>query len=214
MITRVIISTFILSFLITTILFSQRSKNQIDSILNVYERRYRVPLNESDFQLISKQVGEIGTDCSKLERILLSANLNNNYKIEILNEFKEWKKCSNIILDFIDIYKIKEDSDFSDVLESGNEINYPIYQKINNDEEYLKHFTEYLTESDYLDNCGFLLRMASIQKLKFLSALVKKGGKHLPINDSCKKANLILLNGVSSDLNSLYSRAKCINERK
>lgn len=188
-----------ISILLNISLYSQRTKSEIDSILNSHDRRYRVTLGEDDHKFIKKQLVHIGSDCKELEKLLYSKNYSNNYKLALLNNFEDWTLCSKIILNSIDICEENEDTSSSMPILNRSLTDYPIFSKIVKNRETSSHFTKYLVESDFLNDCRFLLKNRSIQKLKMYSLLIENTETFRSRSDSCKLANLIILEGLKSN---------------
>lgn len=188
---------FILFFTVscTFNLISQSSKSQIDSIMNAYDRQYRVKLNDSDFKLIADQLGEIGSDCKMLDTLLESNLYSNNYKIALLSDFKYWMICSNTLLNSVSLMPDIEDDQMhiTDVFSR----NFPIYQTMYNNEDYRRHFVNYIEESDYLDDCDFLWKHSSIHMLKMLSSFIQEVNLNDSDEHTCKNANITILQGIS-----------------
>lgn len=185
----------LIAFYTFNTLSGQRSRVDIENVINRYERQYRIILNESDFDLITDQLNEIGCDCDLLENILHSNLYSTNYKIALLDNFKKWKDCPLIILDHINLSVEKEENEMS-MPDFGN-LDYPIYDKILQKNRYHKHFADYITESDYLESCTFMLNHGQFQKLKMLWSIIKDSNFESLNKQSCKYANLIIMKGMS-----------------
>lgn len=180
-------------------LYSQRDSSEIDSILNIYERQYRTTLNESDFVLIDKQLEEVGSNCQRLQEIMNSKLYSTNYKIALLGNFKSWNLCLEISLEYIAMSKVPEDDT---LLPWDYKREYPIFNKIVKDQKIMKHFYNYLMESEYLSSCDFLLKNRSSETIEMLSFIVNSNSKdkYFIDNNSCKMANLTILKGINSKL--------------
>ncbi len=194
------ILTIILCF--SSILTAQKSNSEVDSILNAYERKYRIVLNKSDHLLVADQINRIGTNCMELEKIVFSNEYSNNYKIHLLIKYDKWTTCPNIILEFIDLIEDIGDEHIT-TFDFSNYSNYPIYQKIMNNKEYREFFSSYLSKSDFLASCSFFIKKRSLPKLKMISSLINSKILNIKTKDSCKHANIILLKGIENNGNEV-----------
>ncbi len=185
---------FCMYILIPFISFSQIER--IDSILNDYERRYRMELNKSDTILIESLVTKIGqNNCKNLDSLLQKKAFSNAFIKEFSCQLIKNNICLDGLLNSVSYYNPQTNN--HQCKES-----YPIYDAITNP-SIVEKVVEYLNNSDYLENCQLLSGKEYIH-IGILSDIIKKtkyfDSKNGHENsESCIKANLTILKSIYNE---------------
>ncbi len=178
---------FILTILTIYSCKSVSQTSNLDSILNEYDRKYRIVLNESDYTLIKKLIVSTEQNCVNFSTEITSKKYSNSFIAEFTKSMVSNTSCLKEVMDNIDFYSAHGD----EVMSSEN---YPVYFGIFSSEENIKEMGEFLHTSKYLDDC-LLLEDATYNKKKFLGQLLFKDSAFkttikAPSMNDCKQENL------------------------
>ena len=167
----------------------------LDSILNEYNRQYRTELESDDFTLL-KELKNIGYNNKEyteaIEKHLLSKKYSNPMMVELakllVNENEDNLK---ILARNLSLFKYDENS-----IRPYEDSNYPVLWALENSKNKVL-FTEYLLNSEYLNDCKFLCsqedfiirilgRTLLIEEKNRITKIIKESS-----TITCKKINLI-----------------------
>ncbi|MEZ5031006.1 MAG: hypothetical protein R2787_06385 [Saprospiraceae bacterium] len=177
---------FIILILFVTISTLGRTQEvNMDSILNDYERKFRVELNRSDTLLINELLEKLDDNCQIFSSLVESKRYSNTFIIELTKRMVNKGICIRQVVDKIEYY--------FPVDELGISSGYPVYYGAIVNKDGLTRIRKYLIESDYLLDCQFLLGR-SIFTVKLLSYILNQTTD--PIGNyeqNCRGANLMIL---------------------
>lgn len=138
----------------------------VDSILYIYERNYRLLPDKGDTLFIKNLVEK--NQKSKCQYLLESLNGGISYDIitYYIHELVINKVCIDLILDNIQLFKARQALDCSQCV-------YPIFNELISNSNNDSYVVDYIITSNYLEKCDLL---ADINKLKYqyLSSIIKK----------------------------------------
>lgn len=175
-------------------IFSQKSSSELDSIINIYERKYRTELNKSDTILINELILKTKNGNENIfDTLITSKNFSETFKKVFAIKFIEKK------LDFEHFLKtLKINNKFSETNIYSSENN-PFYDAIISNKLYIDIISKFILESKYVENCDFLFGLNKIET-KRLSFIIKQSQLNFKIIDlkivSCKVSNLFILSNL------------------
>jgi len=178
-------------------LYSQNS--DIDKIINDYEQKYRIELNESDFKLIDSISNVIETEgCVYLNKLIETKSVSSAILDSIIKNLVNKEICFLEILENVDLFIFNPEA-----TSPLDPINYPVYSLLVHNSKYDEVFIEYLVQSNYLNDCEFLIKKKE-KRLTYIKLIFKREirskkdsvttGSNL---SSCKTANLMILQNQS-----------------
>ena len=160
-------------------------------------------MNKSDTIFIKEIIKTAKrTNCGYLNKHMQSYEISGTFKSELIKKLIDENLCYDIIWNYIGLYNYKSSLYHNNKM--GIE-HYPVYNVLVNNALYLEKAIQYLINSDYLNDCTYLIKFDK-SHIEFIYHLLAKNNKiqeYINTNfnkmNKCKLGNLILLTNSFKD---------------